>query len=106
MSEKYVCTLTPELKVKAREELKEKEEWRSRDIQALRDLIIKNKGKLNVVKIFLYLTYRSFSLTISKQCIILSLHQKLGSWDGSFLLTNINNNKDLPTNLQRLVVSQ
>lgn len=44
MADKYVCTLSPELKEKAREELKEKEEWRSRDVQALRDMISKNKG--------------------------------------------------------------
>jgi hypothetical protein len=45
MSSKYVCTLSPELKAKALEELKEKEEWRSRDVQALRDIITKNKGQ-------------------------------------------------------------
>ena len=37
----YSCTLTPELVHKAREELQEKPEWRLRDVQALRDMILK-----------------------------------------------------------------
>ena len=37
----YTCTLTPELVAKAREELQEKPEWRLRDVQALRDMILK-----------------------------------------------------------------
>lgn len=37
----YSCTLTPELVAKAREELQEKPEWRLRDVQALRDMILK-----------------------------------------------------------------
>lgn len=37
----YSCTLTPELEAKAREELQEKPEWRLRDVQALRDMILK-----------------------------------------------------------------
>ena len=37
----YCCTLTPALVAKAREELQEKPEWRLRDVQALRDMILK-----------------------------------------------------------------
>lgn len=37
----YSCTLTPELVAKAKEELQEKPEWRLRDVQALRDMILK-----------------------------------------------------------------
>lgn len=37
----YSCTLTPDLVTKAREELQEKPEWRLRDVQALRDMILK-----------------------------------------------------------------
>lgn len=37
----YCCTLSPELVAKAREELQEKPEWRLRDVQALRDMILK-----------------------------------------------------------------
>lgn len=49
----YSCTLTPELVAKAREELQEKPEWRLRDVQALRDMILKvgqnnNPGKGNL----------------------------------------------------------
>ncbi|KAM4622458.1 alpha-tocopherol transfer protein-like isoform 1-T2 [Discoglossus pictus] len=42
----YVCTLTPELVIKAREELQEKPEWRLRDVQALRDMIWKEYPNL------------------------------------------------------------
>ncbi|XP_045181950.2 alpha-tocopherol transfer protein-like isoform X2 [Mercenaria mercenaria] len=37
----YVCTLSDELIIKAEVELNEKPEWRERDIQALRDMILK-----------------------------------------------------------------
>lgn len=37
----YSCTLSTELVAKAREELQEKPEWRLRDVQALRDMILK-----------------------------------------------------------------
>jgi len=43
-AEKYQCTLTAELLKKAVEELNEKEQWRERDIQALRDMVILHKG--------------------------------------------------------------
>ncbi|XP_057673240.1 alpha-tocopherol transfer protein-like isoform X1 [Corythoichthys intestinalis] len=42
----YVCTLSPELVAKAREELQEKPEWRLRDAQALRDMILKEQPDL------------------------------------------------------------
>lgn len=46
LHEGYVCTLTPELVLKAREELQEKPEWRLRDVQALRDMIWKDYPNL------------------------------------------------------------
>ena len=42
----YECTLSPELLKKAQDELNEKPEWRSRDIQALREMVQNEKGKL------------------------------------------------------------
>lgn len=42
----YSCTLTSELVAKAREELQEKPEWRLRDVQALRDMVLKEQPKL------------------------------------------------------------
>ncbi len=42
--ETYICTLTPELQDKALKELNEKPQWRSRDIQALREMILAHKG--------------------------------------------------------------
>nr|XP_034326775.1 alpha-tocopherol transfer protein-like [Crassostrea gigas] len=42
-SSDYQCTLPPDLIQKAERELNEKAEWRSRDIQALRDMVNKNK---------------------------------------------------------------
>jgi len=43
-SEKYECTLSAELLKKAEKELNEKENWRERDIQALRDMVLLHKG--------------------------------------------------------------
>ena len=45
----YQCTLTPDLLQKAEKELNEKPEWRSRDIQALRDMVKKNKGEIHYI---------------------------------------------------------
>ena len=42
--EKYVCKLPPDLVKKAEVELNEKAEWRDRDIQALREMVLKNAG--------------------------------------------------------------
>jgi len=42
---KYQCTLTAELLEKARNELNEKEKWRDRDIQALRDMVLSHNGR-------------------------------------------------------------
>lgn len=41
----YECTLSPELIKKAQDELNEKPEWRKRDIQALREMVQKEKGR-------------------------------------------------------------
>lgn len=49
----YSCTLTPELVAKARDELQEKPEWRLRDVQALRDMIL---------KVLLFVLYFNFTL--------------------------------------------
>ncbi|XP_075032921.1 alpha-tocopherol transfer protein-like [Mixophyes fleayi] len=46
LQEGYVCTLSAELVLKAREELQEKPEWRLRDVQALRDMIWKEYPNL------------------------------------------------------------
>ncbi|XP_007909719.1 alpha-tocopherol transfer protein-like [Callorhinchus milii] len=44
--ETYVCTLSLELIAKAQKELQEKPEWRLRDVQALRDMILKEQPNL------------------------------------------------------------
>jgi len=41
---KYQCSLSTELLEKAEKELNEKENWRDRDIQALRDMVLLHKG--------------------------------------------------------------
>ena len=41
---KYRCSLSAELLKKAEGELNEKEKWRERDIQALRDMVLLHKG--------------------------------------------------------------
>lgn len=43
----FVCSLSAEEKQKAREELMEKEECRDRDIQALRERVLRNEGTVN-----------------------------------------------------------
>ena len=40
-----MTSLPPELLQKAQEELNERPEWRSRDIQALRDMVLAHPGK-------------------------------------------------------------
>lgn len=46
VGEKYKCTLSAELLKLAEDELNEKEKWRERDIQALRDMVVAHKGKV------------------------------------------------------------
>jgi len=41
---KYQCSLSEKLLEKAERELNEKEKWRDRDIQALRDMVLLHKG--------------------------------------------------------------
>ncbi|XP_013395981.1 alpha-tocopherol transfer protein-like, partial [Lingula anatina] len=43
-SDSYQCTLTPELQDKAKNELNEDPEWRSKDVAALRDMVNKYTG--------------------------------------------------------------
>jgi hypothetical protein len=45
VGEKYKCTLSAELLKQAENELNEKEKWRDRDIQALRDMVVAHRGK-------------------------------------------------------------
>ncbi|GAB1610986.1 alpha-tocopherol transfer protein-like [Argonauta hians] len=45
--EEYMCTLSPELLHKAESELNEKPQWRARDIQALRDMVLSQKDLLS-----------------------------------------------------------
>ena len=40
----YVCSLSPELVAKAEKELNEKAQWRSRDVQAFREMVQAHKG--------------------------------------------------------------
>ena len=37
--------LSPELQEKAKQELREKAEWRDRDIDTLRQMVLSNKGR-------------------------------------------------------------
>ena len=41
----YHCTLSKELKEQAERELNERDEYRTKDIQALRERVLANKGK-------------------------------------------------------------
>ena len=50
----YVCTLSDDLIKQAEEELNEKPQWRSRDVQALRDMLEKKPGLWTEI---LYLGY-------------------------------------------------
>jgi len=43
-SPKYQCSLSAELLEKAEKELNEREKWRDRDIQALRDMVLSHEG--------------------------------------------------------------
>ena len=51
-SDKYTCKLSDELREKAEKELFETDQWRNRDIRALRERILNNKGKND----FIYIT--------------------------------------------------
>lgn len=62
----YQCTLPPDLLQKAEKELNEKPEWRSRDIQALRDMVKKNKGEIH------YIALLSIIVTYSQLFILRS----------------------------------
>ncbi|XP_018430175.1 PREDICTED: alpha-tocopherol transfer protein-like [Nanorana parkeri] len=74
LQENYVCTLTPELIQKAREELQEKPEWRLRDVQALRDMIWKDYPNLRtrVDDVFLlrFLRARKFDYDRALQLLV------------------------------------
>ena len=63
-SERYVCTLSQELQEKAKTELFEKEEWRQRDIDALRERVVKNNAltssRLDAAFLIRFLRARKF----------------------------------------------
>lgn len=63
----YSCTLTPELVAKAREELQEKPEWRLRDVQALRDMILKVCSTIVVIIINVVVCYIAVSSTLLQE---------------------------------------
>jgi hypothetical protein len=48
----YQCSLSDALVKQAEEELNEKEKWRDRDIQALRDMVLAHKGGLLVIRLY------------------------------------------------------
>ncbi|KAM4032176.1 alpha-tocopherol transfer protein-like isoform 1-T3 [Anomaloglossus baeobatrachus] len=74
LHEGYVCTLTPELILKAREELQEKPEWRLRDVQALRDMIWKDypnlKTRVDDAFLLRFLRARKFDYDRALQLLV------------------------------------
>ncbi|KAM4737751.1 LOW QUALITY PROTEIN: alpha-tocopherol transfer protein-like [Anableps anableps] len=84
----YSCTLTPELVAKAREELQEKPEWRLRDVQALRDMILKEhpnlRTRLDEPAIFLLrFLRRKFDYDRALQ-LLLNYHRGRKAWPEGF----------------------
>nr|XP_033770408.1 alpha-tocopherol transfer protein-like isoform X1 [Geotrypetes seraphini]XP_033770409.1 alpha-tocopherol transfer protein-like isoform X1 [Geotrypetes seraphini] len=70
----YICSLTPELIAKAREELQEKPEWRLRDVQALRDMIWKDypnlKTRIDDAFLLRFLRARKFDYDRALQLLV------------------------------------
>ncbi|XP_030067816.1 alpha-tocopherol transfer protein-like [Microcaecilia unicolor] len=70
----YICSLTPELITKAREELQEKPEWRLRDVQALRDMIWKDypnlKTRIDDAFLLRFLRARKFDYDRALQLLV------------------------------------
>lgn len=83
----YVCTLTPELEAKAREELQEKPEWRLRDVQALRDMILKEhsglRTRLDDAFLLRFLRARKFDYDRALQ-LLLNYHSSRRTWPEVF----------------------
>uniref|UniRef100_A0A1A8RG58 Tocopherol (Alpha) transfer protein-like n=1 Tax=Nothobranchius rachovii TaxID=451742 RepID=A0A1A8RG58_9TELE len=83
----YSCTLTPELEAKAREELQEKPEWRLRDVQALRDMILKEhpnlRTRLDDAFLLRFLRARKFDYDRALQ-LLLNYHAGRKAWPEVF----------------------
>ncbi|GAA6095922.1 alpha-tocopherol transfer protein-like isoform X1 [Tachysurus ichikawai] len=83
----YVCTLTPDLEAKAREELQEKPEWRLRDVQALRDMILKEhcglRTRLDDAFLLRFLRARKFDYDRALQ-LLLNYHSSRRTWPEVF----------------------
>ena len=83
----YTCTLTPELVAKAREELQEKPEWRLRDAQALRDMILKEqpnlRTRLDDAFLLRFLRARKFDYDRALQ-LLLNYHGGRKAWPEVF----------------------
>lgn len=83
----YVCTLTPDLEAKAREELQEKPEWRLRDVQALRDMILKEhsslRTRLDDAFLLRFLRARKFDYDRALQ-LLLNYHSSRRAWPEVF----------------------
>ncbi|XP_006000548.1 alpha-tocopherol transfer protein-like [Latimeria chalumnae] len=86
-AQSYVCTLTPELITKAREELQEKPEWRLRDVQALRDMVFKEhpnlRTRLDDGFLLRFLRARKFDYDRALQLLV-NYHTSQKSWPEVF----------------------
>lgn len=83
----YVCSLTDELVTKAREELQEKPEWRLRDVQALRDMVRKERPNLGTALddafLLRFLRARKFDYDRALQLLV-NYHSCRRSWPEVF----------------------
>ncbi|KAM6341045.1 alpha-tocopherol transfer protein-like isoform 4-T8 [Alca torda] len=84
---KYVCSLSPDLITKAREELQEKPEWRLRDVQALRDMVCKDYPSLGTCLddafLLRFLRARKFDYDRALQLLV-NYHTCRRSWPEVF----------------------
>ncbi|XP_064024074.1 alpha-tocopherol transfer protein-like isoform X2 [Pogoniulus pusillus] len=84
---KYVCSLSPDLVTKAREELQEKPEWRLRDVQALRDMVCKDYPSLGTCLddafLLRFLRARKFDYDRALQLLV-NYHSCRRSWPEVF----------------------
>lgn len=84
---RYVCSLSPDLIAKAREELQEKPEWRLRDVQALRDMVCKDYPTLGTCLddafLLRFLRARKFDYDRALQLLV-NYHSCRRSWPEVF----------------------
>ncbi|XP_033730024.1 alpha-tocopherol transfer protein-like [Pecten maximus] len=74
----YVCTLPQELVEKAEKELNEKPQWRSRDIQALRDMVVKQRDlKIRTDDAFLLRFLRAKKFDYDRAFQLIMNHYKM-----------------------------